>query len=408
MTIKTLLSLVLTFILLDLNGQTAFESLNYLYEVSGEKTIAGIHNREPNNNPDLWTDSITVISGKTPALWSGDFLFTKKDTKARWTMIYEAEEQWENGALINIMWHACSPLNDETCNWTNGVLDQLTDDEWNLLITDGTDLNNTWKARMDDIATYLSYLKDRGIEVMFRPFHEMNQPVFWWAGRKGSNGTAKLYQLTHDYLTDVKGLANLIWVWNVQDFSTLATDLVDYNPGSDYWDILTLDMYGTDGANYTTAKYDALVATANGKPIGIGECQLLPTAIELQQQPDWAFFMSWAELTLDFNTNDQIRDLYAASNIITLEQMPGWSTPLSNEQLQPGRVSIYPNPTRQKIQLSVDEKLLDSRFVIYNPMGEKVLEGKFNQKEIQIDLDLASGLYLMKTSQGPPLKFIIE
>ena len=308
------------------NAQTAFKSLNYLYSISGTKTVAGIHNREPNSDPDLWTDSITKVAGKTPGLWSGDFLFGSSDIAARWTMIYEAQEAWNKGSLINMMWHTCSPAYVEPCAWdATGVLDVLSDAEWTSLVTDGGTLNTTWKSRLDIIAPYLQYLKDAGVEVLFRPFHEMNQPVFWWGGRKGPDGTAKLYQITHDYLTN-KGLTNLIWVWDLQDFSTYTTDLVDYNPGSNYWDVLAMDMYTSDGTNYSTAKYDAFSAAAGGKPVVIGEMQKLPTATELTAQPKWAFFMSWAELTVTKNSAANITALYGASNVVTLDEMPGWVT----------------------------------------------------------------------------------
>jgi len=306
-------------------AQTNFKSLNYLYSVSGIKTISGIHNREPNLIPSLWTDSITLKSGKTPGLWSGDFLFLKDDIEARWSMIHEAEKAWKKGSLVNIMWHTCSPAFPEPCAWNkSGVLDHLSDEEWTSLITDGDSMNTIWKKRMDEIALYLQYLKEKNVEVMFRPFHEMNQPVFWWAGRKGVHGTAKLYQLTHDYLKYTKGLTNLIWIWDVQDFKTLDSDLTDFNPGNEYWDILALDMYSSDGTNYTAAKYNACLKAAGGKPIAIGECQLLPTSAELLEQPKWVFFMSWAELTVKHNTIPQIKELYGASNVVTLDEMPGW------------------------------------------------------------------------------------
>ena len=325
---KNLIYLVVFFSVLysPAMGQTAFKSLNYIYSISGNKTVAGIHNREPNANPRLWTDSISVLSGKTPALWSGDFLFLTDDIKERWTMIYEAEKQWNKGSIVNLMWHTCSPANSEPCLWDEkGVLDKLSDQEWTSLITDGGTLNTVWKKRLDDIATYLQYLEDKKVEVLFRPFHEMNQPVFWWAGRKGSNGTARLFQITHDYLKKEKGLTNLIWVWDVQDFGTLTTDLNDFNPGNDYWDILALDMYSSDKTGYTLEKYNACIASADGKPIAIGECQQLPTLQELTAQPKWTFFMSWAELTVKHNTLLQIKELYESPNVVTLEEMPGWS-----------------------------------------------------------------------------------
>lgn len=324
---KKLCLLVACFILLYVSAvaQTAFKSLNYLYSISGTKTVSGIHNREPNTNPRLWTDSISVLSGKTPALWSGDFLFLTADVKARWTMIYAAQKAWQKGSVINLMWHTCSPAHEEPCAWdATGVLDKLSDEDWTSLITNGGTLNKVWKRRLDDISTYLQYLKKKKVEVLFRPFHEMNQPVFWWAGRKGSNGTARLYQITHDYLKKEKGLTNLIWVWDVQDFGTLSSDLTDFNPGSDYWDILAMDMYSSDNKGYTLEKYNTCLNFAHGKPIAIGECQQLPTVEELTAQPKWTFFMSWAELTVKYNTLLQIKELYNSPEVVTLDEMPVW------------------------------------------------------------------------------------
>jgi mannan endo-1,4-beta-mannosidase len=318
--------LLLILICNKLTAQTQFKSLNLLYSISGSKTVSGIHNREPNAIPNLWTDSISLKTGKTPGLWSGDFLFLNDDIDARWNMIYQAEKAWKNGSLVNIMWHSCSPRFPEPCSWDKtGVLDHLNDAEWSSLTTEGGELNKIWKSRMDQIAVYLNYLKEKGVEVLFRPFHEMNQPVFWWAGHKGSNGTAKLYQITHDYLENAKGLTNLIWIWDVQDFEILEADLLDYNPGNEYWDILALDMYSSDGKGYTESKYDACLKAAGNKPIAIGECQVLPTSEELIKQPKWTFFMSWAELTVIHNTIQQIKGLYNSPNVITLDEMPGWS-----------------------------------------------------------------------------------
>jgi len=304
--------------------KTGFKTLDYLYSISGKKTLAGIHNREPNSTPARWTNEIQKTTGKYPALWSGDFLFQQDNIDNRQLMINEAIAQWEKGAVVNIMWHACNPANSEPCGWDDGsgVLSELTNEQWNDLITDGTELNKRWKARVDEICVYLQQLKDAGVEVLWRPMHEMNQGKFWWAGRTGANGTRKLWQIMHDYMTKSKGLDNLIWVWDIQDFGSLASDAVDYYPGDDYFDIAALDVY--DGSGYTQAKYEVMVKAAKGKPIAIGECDRLPTANELKTQSRWTFFMSWSELTYDKNSNTELQALYSANNIITLDQMPGW------------------------------------------------------------------------------------
>jgi len=301
-----------------------YKVLDYLYSISGEKTIAGIHNREPNDTPAKWTNHMFEVTGKYPALWSGDSLFQQENIANRQTMVNEALNQWKKGAFINIMWHACNPALEVPCGWDDkGVLSHLTDEQWNELLTDGSPINKKWKSMMDEIATYLKYLQDKGVEVLFRPLHEMNQGVFWWGGRPGENGTSKLYRLTHDYFAKTKGLNNLIWIWDIQDFNSLANDAVNYNPGSDYYDVAALDVYN-DSSGYSMEKYKIMMIASKGKPVAIGECQKYPTAAKLTEQPGWVFFMGWSELVFKENTTDELKALMNAPNILTLDKMaPG-------------------------------------------------------------------------------------
>ena len=304
--------------------------LALLEKISGTRTVAGQHNAEPNSSPAQWTNEIYDTTGRYPGLWSGDFLYEQDNIDNRPTMIAEAIDQWNQGALVHLMYHAAPPDLGEPCAWDPGVVNHpLSDDQWTRLITDGADLNNAWKARLDTISVFFQELKDNGVQVLWRPFHEMNKPMdpsvnpFWWCGRPGPTGSARLYQITHDYLVGTKGLTNLIWVWDVQD---LNFDWAPYNPGDGYWDVFAMDMYG-DG--YTSQKYETALQVAGNQPIAIGECEILPTAHELAAQPRWTFFMAWAGLVFSDNGNvtntaQQITDLYNAANVMTRDQMPGW------------------------------------------------------------------------------------
>lgn len=304
-------------------ASTPYKTLNYLYSISGIKTVAGIHNREPNSTPAVWTDSIYKTTGKYPGFWSGDFLFEADNIDNRQTMINEAISEWNRGAIVQLMWHACNPSRSEPCGYdTTGVLSKMTDDQWTQLLTPGTAINAKWQGMIDEVCVYLQQLKDKKIEVLWRPLHEMNQSSFWWGGRPGPNGTRMLYQQMHDYMVKTKGLTNLIWVWDLQDFGTLTDDVNAYNPGVNYFDIAALDVY--DGSGYTTDKYNTMLTAAAGKPIAIGECEVLPTAAQLQAQPKWTFFMSWSELTFRGNSTAQLKALYNAPNVVTLDKMPGW------------------------------------------------------------------------------------
>ena len=309
---------VLTLMLLSActSQMHSFKTLDYLYSISGEYTIAGQHNKEPNAIPDKWTNEIFRITGKYPGLWSGDFLFQEENIRNRQTMIDEAKNQWENGAIINLMWHACNPAFEEPCAWDSvGVMNHLNDEQWNELITDGSILNTSWKKRMDKVAVYLQELEDQGVEVLFRPLHEMNQGAFWWGGRKGPKGTAELYRITHDYFTYHKGLSNLIWVWDMQDMSR---DFAEYNPGDDYWDVFGFDVYDK---GYDISWYNYILPIVGKKPMAIGECAKLPAPETLASQPRWTFFMVWAELVVETNTIQEIQNVYNAPCVLTRDEL---------------------------------------------------------------------------------------
>ncbi len=298
------------------------EVLDYLYSMQGKQTIIGMHNREPNSEPAKQTNAVYNLTGKYPALWSGDFLFSASDVANRWTMIYECKNQWDNGAIVHLMLHVVPPTQNEPGVWDGGVCSELSDAQWNSLITDGGELNIKWKERLDVYAEYLQYLEDNGVPVMFRPFHEMNQSMFWWAGRTGTNGTGALFRLTRDYLENDKGLDNLIWVWDMQD---LSYDWSAYNPGNDYWDIFAVDIYNSD--YFTPYKYNQALSVAGDKLIAIGECDHIPTPEEIASQPRWSFVMSWAELTFSHNSNQEIQNLYNSNNTVTKDELPNLKVP---------------------------------------------------------------------------------
>ena len=290
--------------------------LDYLKSISGKHTVAGIHNREPNSRPARQTDRLAGLVGHHPGLWSGDFLFSSADVSNRWTMIRECQKQWKEGSIVQLMAHVAPPNQPEVCSWRGGVQSRLSDEQWRDLITEGGALNQAWKARLDGYAAYLRYLQTNGVQVLFRPFHEMNQRAFWWAGRKGPEGTARLYRLTHDYLVGTKGLTHLIWVWDMQD---LSRDFQEYNPGDRYWDVFAFDVYGQ---GYNQSWYDYILPIVGDKPMAIGECEKLPSAPVLAAQPRWCFFMSWAELTFTRNSDQQILDLYQSPRVVTRDRLP--------------------------------------------------------------------------------------
>jgi hypothetical protein len=181
----------------------------------------------------------------------------------------------------------------------------------------------------------------------------MNQGAFWWGGRTGANGTARLYRIAHDYLVGTMGLTNVYFVWSVQD---LSWNFQDYDPGEGYWDVMSLNVYNGDG--FTAKKYNAMLDAAGSKPIAIAETAKLPTSAELLAQPRWAYFSGWSELTQQDNSTAAIKSAYTAENTVSRDEMPGWANVVSGNNV----TSIAKNNMGASPELRVDAAARDIRF----------------------------------------------
>jgi hypothetical protein len=301
--------------------------LAFLNGISGNKSAIGVEDKN-----GLTTDSDTMAQyaggGQYPSFWSSDWGFGgAASDSARESIVQEGEKQWASGAIVDYIYHACSPSwgSDEGCDYSggqdpiNGSFNTITDAQWMDLVTPGGSYYQVWISRLDTISKYFLELQAAGVAPLFRVFHEMNGQWAWWQGRPGPNGSLKLFQITHDYLVQTKGLTNIIWVWNLQDYTTLASDTSQYTPGTDYFDIAALDVYNT---GYTTGNYQAMTGISGGKPIAVAECAQMIDPGTLQQQPLWVYLAMWPDF---FGQNtSSIPALFNDSQVLNLSQMPGW------------------------------------------------------------------------------------
>jgi mannan endo-1,4-beta-mannosidase len=302
---------------------TRTDLINYFQSISGHYTLSGQQDG-PSSAPNTWQQQVHNITGKYPGMWAGDFAFEQADINARPTVIAQAKSIWAAGSIPALVWHACPPTTvGQACHWSDnpGVPAitgyQLTSDQWSQLITDGTALNTAWKRRLDESVPYFQDLKNNGIPVLFRPQHEMNEAWSWWGGRPGPNGSLKLYQITHDYLVNVKGLTNIVWVWNLKDIAGGAAHVSDYWPGASYVDLATMDAW--DNYQPTQEWYNAMLGIAGGKPIALSEVGQVPTPATLAAQPKWTFFSVWINWLTDpaWNTNAGIQATYNDPQVLS-------------------------------------------------------------------------------------------
>ncbi|MEK5253241.1 glycosyl hydrolase [Paenibacillus sp. FSL F4-0125] len=295
----------------------AKDVLNYIYSLSGNYTLSGQHDKPGDVSSTF--NNVKNITGKYPGLWGSDLGFASSglDTmNNRQGVVNEAKNKWASGSLVTLTWHMIRPQDNSPNTFEGSVKGHpLTNNEWSQIVTPGTTLYNQFITRIDEAVPYLKQLRDADVPVLWRPFHEMNGNWFWWGGN--TTYSKKLYQIMYDRYSNTHGLNNLIWVWNVDRPSNGAP--ASYYPGSDYVDILSMDIYDND---FNSSYYNTMVSLAGSKPIALGEVGQLPTSSILSSQPKWAYFMEWTEYLTGYNSNSSIQSLYNSTKVISQGTTP--------------------------------------------------------------------------------------
>jgi mannan endo-1,4-beta-mannosidase len=321
--------------------------LAFLQEIQGRYTIVGQHNFIASGSG--FTEKVQEVTGKRPLLWGSDFSFAYKGEKpsefqhcgplnlsepgtkpaftdltpeaAREQMVKNAVQAWRDGHVVTLMWHACPPGMGDACDgkaiWT--LADRPSQAWWDELTTDGTKVNSDWKAQADVIAGYLKRLRDAGVPVLWRPYHEMNGVWFWWCNKRGENGFRKLWIMMYDRYVRHHQLDNLLWVWNTNAPRDRPHDEAfayeDFWPGHETVDVLAADVYRDD---WKPSHHEDLLRLARGKPIAIGECAPPPALETLARQPRWTWYMPWGDLVFWGNGPERTKALVADPRILTL------------------------------------------------------------------------------------------
>ena len=291
--------------------------LNRLYKTVDEgKIISALHHN--NYNPGRYfndLDRIYEYSGKVPLMWGGDMGWLLQQ------VIDTAIIEHERGRLITIMWHSQRPLDEGLTNFREQCQGEFSAEEWEQLMTEGSESYNGWLRKADEVAEYLKILKEKKIPVLWRPYHEMNGDWFWWGNRQGENGFKKLWKMMYDRYVNYHKLDNLIWVWNANGprhthDNAYAYDL--FYPGDEYVDILATDIYNND---WKQSHHDELIVLGKGKLIALGEIGNLPTPEILKTQNKYAWFMVWTTFTEPrYNTPEVIKELFEHPNTLNWEK----------------------------------------------------------------------------------------
>lgn len=153
------------------------------------------------------------------------------------------QEGYERGGVITFSWHAMSPLGGNKNAWdtTYGTVRS---------ILPGGENHTLYKEWLDKVAVFFHSLKGKKgepIPILFRPFHELTGNWFWWCRNTCSaDEFITLWRFTVHYMNNVKGLDNILWVYNTSSNITSKEFFLERYPGDDVVDILSIDGYQSD------------------------------------------------------------------------------------------------------------------------------------------------------------------
>ena len=321
------------------------------YIISGQMDTSWTTNKGLSNSSDM-ISRVHNDTGKYPAIKGFDLIqlpYPNSPYFAGREQIDEAIEWWEgknNGVkllpdqpdihgIVVFCWHWRVTSNQFDTSRTSFRIPW--DADANALDTSKAEFQ-TIKNDLDKVAALFQIMKDKAIPVLWRPLHEASGGWFWW-GASGAKPYIALWEYMHDYLANVKGLDNLIWVWNGQNkdwFPNPATvDIVgyDYYP----WPRETqaqLQNYNSQKATFINT--EAMIKGENNLIVALTENAGIPDPDKCREDGAmWSWFMVWNDSKAEgvddkenfwtgnfVNTQAHKEHVYNHDLVITLDELP--------------------------------------------------------------------------------------
>jgi mannan endo-1,4-beta-mannosidase len=216
-------------------------------------------------------DGLYNLTAKYPAICGADYGYKVNNLN---TINQKLISHWNAGGLVAISWHADYPWASGYNSRYNSVTYKNTINFNALTKRAGASSAKTnYRNELHNVATALQALKNAGVIVIWRPFHEMNSDYFWWGINAYNNqqtNTAAYKNFWIDLYNTLRwdyGLDNLIWVFSSDVNMSWNANLTAYYPGNDYVDLVGEDVYSPVG---DIPDYNTL--TSFGKPVVLSEC----------------------------------------------------------------------------------------------------------------------------------------
>lgn len=172
-----------------------------------------------------------------------------------------AIEYWKNGGLVQVVLVMSNPCDSSAVN--GGGACQIAS-----VLQDGSANNIKYFEELKQIGDGLEQLQTAGVVVILNIFPESTSNWFWWGGQ-GSDAFKRLYQATFDYFVRVRGLNNLLFLYEPSSHSKSV--IADY-PGAPYVDIVGISYFVDSHQEINMQSNPAYTqAKALGKPLSFSQ-----------------------------------------------------------------------------------------------------------------------------------------
>ena len=276
--------------------------LDYLKSINGKKMLSGaMANVNWNTNEAQWVYKHT---GRWPALNCFDFIHHVWSQPRGWIDYSNTKvaEDWHRaGGIVAAMWHWNVPAKksgeyafyaDDTDFDVRKIFDESSS-EYALMMKD-----------IDQIASYLKPLQEKGIPVIWRPLHEAGGRWFWWG--RDAEACKELWRVMYRRFADA-GLDNLIWAFTpAAGWQQPFSEGMKWYPGDEYVDIVGFDMYNVSSAATCYKDYYlCLKQLCPDKLVAVTECGNVATiSSQWAAGAKWLFFMPWYDYSRTNNPSD--------------------------------------------------------------------------------------------------------
>ena len=238
MLIATVLVLCLSTSILQGQNREVREIMEYLESLPSrhdKRIISGQFERwgaavEPLSSP---TNFVNIVHQKT-GKWVG-LVGVEYHNGPR--VIYDKPNQlcveyWNRGGFCQLYLIMSNPANPEAHNG-GGKCDIRS------ILDPAHPHHKYFFKELNEVADGLEDLQDKGVVIFINMFAEATGSWFWWGGGEPEDFIA-LYQATYDHLVIIRGLKNLIFVYEPSSHHDTA---LDYYPGPDYVDIIGISIF---------------------------------------------------------------------------------------------------------------------------------------------------------------------